>query len=143
MAHWAKINRDNIVESVVVTDNISEDDGEYFVHNVLGGNWVKTSVNTFGGIHYTQELDELGNKIPSSDQSKALRFNYAGIGFTYDADADAFVPPKPYDSWVLDESTYSWAAPVDEPEGNLHEWDESTISWVAIEPEMTDPEALP
>jgi len=138
MAHWAKIDENNIVENVVVTKNSDDDEGAYFVNNVLGGSWVKTSINTIGGVHYSDVLDDDGNRTPSLDQSKSLRFNYAGIGFSYDPVAGAFVPPKPYESWLLDDSTYLWVAPVAQPDGNLHEWEESSISWIAIEPEMND-----
>jgi hypothetical protein len=94
---------------------------DWLIEN-LGGTWLKTSYNTRGGVHYTDGL-------PSDDQSKALRFNYAGIGFTYDADRDAFIPAKPYDSWVLDEDTCLWEAPVAKPEGDFV-WDEQSGDWV-------------
>jgi hypothetical protein len=73
----------------------------------------QTSYNTYGGVHYS--TDDEGNRVPSNDQSKALRFNYAGIGFTYDENRDAFIPPQPYASWVLDEDTCLWVAPIAYP----------------------------
>lgn len=90
MAHWALVNDDNIVENVIVTSNELEDEGESFVNNAIGGNWIKTSINTFEGVHYSEEVDEDGNRIPSEDQSKALRKNYAGIGMIYDPELDEF-----------------------------------------------------
>jgi len=88
------------------------------------------SYNTRGGVHYNPETGE-----PSDDQSKALRKNFAGIGYTYDADRDAFIPPKPFNSWVLNETQCLWEAPVaypDAAEGEMYRWDEDTTSWVLI-----------
>jgi len=133
MAHYAYINKDNIVTSVIVgPDEGTEPDGitsweEYF--SAKGkGQAVRTSYNTRGGVHYDPETGG-----PSADQSKALRFNYAGVGFTYDADRDAFIPPKPFDSWVLDEATCLWTAPIDYPaDGGDYTWDEETGDWVEV-----------
>ncbi len=108
MSHWAEIDENNIVLRVLVGDNNDPDEGYQWLIDNLGGNWIKTSYNTYGGVHYNQETNE-----PSKDQSKALRKNYAGIGFTYDEDKDAFISPKPHDSWVLDEDTCLWNPPVD------------------------------
>ena len=92
------------------------------------GQWIKTSYNTRGGKHYDPETGEL-----SADQTKALRKNYAGIGFTYDAAKDAFIPPKPFNSWLLDEDTCLWNAPVAYPDdGGLYVWNEETTSWDAV-----------
>ncbi len=130
MAHYAYVN-DGIVTSVIVgPDEGTEPDGvdsweDYFTAKGKG-QAVRTSYNTRGGIHYT-------DGEPSADQTKALRFNYAGLGFTYDADRDAFIPPKPYDSWVLDEATCLWVAPVPYPEdGGEYTWDEETGDWVEV-----------
>ena len=78
------------------------------------------------GVHYT-------DGEPSADQSKALRFNYAGINFTYDPDRDAFIPPKPFDSWVINESTCLWEPPVEYPkDGEQYVWDEEAGDWVEV-----------
>jgi hypothetical protein len=92
------------------------------------GEWIQTSYNTKGGVHYDPNTGE-----PSADQSKALRKNFAGIGHIYDPALDAFYSPKPYDSWVLDTNTCWWQAPVPYPtDGNRYIWDENTQSWVEI-----------
>ena len=123
MAHYANLNTDGIVETVLVADSAE------WCENALGGVWVQTSYNTYGGVHYDPETRQ-----PSEDQSKALRFNYAGVGFSYDEDRDAFIPPTPYPSWVLDEDTCLWAAPValpDDADTVAYEWDEEDQSWEA------------
>lgn len=121
MGHWAQIDNDNIVINVVIAD----DDKENFLSGQLGGKWIQTSYNTMGGTHYNPETGE-----PSEDQSKALRKNYAGIGYTYDSERDAFIPPKPFESWVLNEATCLWEAPIPMPEdGSYYEWNEETQSW--------------
>lgn len=106
---------------------VAEDDFlETFVDNTPG-TYIKTSYNTRGGVHYEPDSD-----TPSADQSKALRKNFASTGGTYDADRDAFIPVKPYPSWVLDEDTCMWAAPVDYPEddgGVPHFWNEDSGAW--------------
>tara|TARA_R110000868_G_scaffold42149_4_gene142983 strand:+ start:92 stop:481 length:390 start_codon:yes stop_codon:yes gene_type:complete len=97
MSHWAEIDENNIVIRVAVGDNKADDEGESFFKDVIGGNWIKTSVNTYDGVHYTSEKDKDGKLIPSADQSKAFRGNYAGIGMVYNPDADEFeyVEPEP------------------------------------------------
>jgi hypothetical protein len=123
MAHFAKVNN-GIVEQVIVAEP------EFFDTFVDSspGQWIKTSYNTRGGKHYDPETGEL-----SADQTKALRKNYAGIGFTYDAAKDAFIPPKPFNSWLLDEDTCLWNAPVAYPDdGGLYQWNEETTSWDAV-----------
>jgi len=115
MAHYAFLDSNNIVTEVItgrnedeVVDGIS--DWETYYGNIRNQDCVRTSYN--------------GN----------IRFNYAGIGFTYDADRDAFISPKPYESWVLDEETCRWAAPVPYPEDDvMYQWDEETIDWVATD----------
>lgn len=94
MAHWAEIDENNIVLRVTVGDNNDPDEGYQWLVDNLGGTWVKTSYNTLGGVH-----KEGG--IP-------LRKNYAGIGYTYDEERDAFIPPKPEGEWVLNEETCLW-----------------------------------
>jgi len=125
MAHFAKLDENNVV--VFVTKGRQEDDGlEAELTARTGDVYKQTSYNTRGGVHYT-------DGEPSADQSKALRFNYAGRGFTYDPDRDAFIPPKPFDSWVLDEATCLWTAPIPYPaDGGNYVWDEATTDWVEV-----------
>lgn len=121
MAHFAKVNN-GVVEQVIVAE---PEFFETFVDS-SPGEWIQTSYNTRGGVHYTEGE-------PSADQTKALRKNYAGIGYTYDAQRDAFIPPKPYASWLLNEETCLWDAPVAYPtDGNRYQWDEATTSWVEV-----------
>jgi hypothetical protein len=131
MAYFAEIDKNHLVVRILVIDNSLEHRGPEFLSNELnlGGTWIQTSFNTIAGIHYT-------DGIPSEDQTKALRGNYAGIGFTYDPDLDAFLPPKPFDSWTLDEITYQWTAPVDYPDdGQNYQWDDSIVNWTLIQTE--------
>ncbi len=125
MSHWARLDDNNVVVQVIKGRQQSDGMEQVFSERT-GQTWKQTSYNTRGGIHYT-------NGEPSADQTKALRMNYAGRGFTYDADRDAFIPPKPYDSWVLDETTCLWVAPIDYPEdGGEYTWDEETGDWVEV-----------
>lgn len=122
MAHFAKV-QNGVVTKVIVAEP------DFFTQFVdqSPGQWVQTSYNTRGGVHYKPNSNE-----PSNDQSKALRKNYAGIGFIYDANRDAFIPPKPFDSWVLNEKSCLWEAPVPHPNnGKSYAWDENTLNWVA------------
>jgi len=130
MSHFAKLDENNIVTFVTV--GRQEDDGlEAELTARTGDVYRQTSYNTRGGVHYNPETGE-----PSEDQTKALRFNYAGIGFTYDADRDAFIPPKPFESWVLDESTCLWTAPLPYPtDGADYTWNEELQEWTAVENE--------
>lgn len=112
MAHFARIDENNIVTEVLVVPDEQEFRGKEYLRDdlQLGGNWVQTSYN--------------GN----------IRKNYAGIGYTYDAGRDAFIPPKPFDSWVLDEDTCLWNAPIPYPyDGKTYRWDEETFAWVVFE----------
>jgi len=123
MSHFAKVNN-GIVEQVIVAEP------EFFNTFVDSspGQWIQTSYNTHGGVHYNPDTGE-----PSIDQTKALRKNYAGIGYTYDLDRDAFIPPQPYASWVLNEETCLWDSPIPYPtDGNTYKWDELTLNWVLI-----------
>lgn len=123
MAHFAKVV-DGVVTQVIVAE---PEFFESFV-DTSPGEWIQTSYNTRGGVHYNPETNE-----PSEDQTKALRKNYAGIGFTYDRVKDAFIPPKPFASWVLNEDTCLWNAPVAMPDdGKFYKWDEATTNWVEI-----------
>ena len=129
MAHFAKLDENNIVTFVTV--GRQEDDGQEAALTARTGDVYKqTSYNTRGGKHYQADGTE------SADQSKALRKNFAGIGYTYDASRDAFIPPKPFASWVLNETQCLWEAPVaypeDAAEGEMYRWDEDTTSWVLI-----------
>ena len=136
MAHYAKISNNNIVEKVLVVNNedtLDENgnESEYIasilLQNVieLGSNWKKTSYNTKGGIY----RDSITNE-PLEDQSKAFRKNYAQIGYIYDEQRDAFIPPKPFSSWILNEFSCLWEAPIPRPTGNnFYKWNEETQSW--------------
>jgi len=124
MSHFAKLDENNLVTFVTV--GRQEDDGlEEELNTRTGDVYRQTSYNTHGGVHYT-------DGEPSEDQTKAFRFNYAGIGFTYDADRDAFIPPQPYASWVLDETTCLWVAPIAYPAEGVHVWDEQAGDWVEV-----------
>ena len=127
MAHYAKV-RDGIVLQVIVAE---ADFFKTFV-DTEPGRWIQTSYNTRGGVHYKPN-----SNTPSSDQSKALRKNYAGIGFVYDSDKDAFYEPQPYASWKLNNTTCIWEPPIAlHNDGNGYYWDESvyqsdnTKGWV-------------
>ena len=111
MAHFAKV-KDGIVTNVIVAE-------QEFIDNLIDherGKWVQTSYNTHGGVH------TLGGT--------PLRKNFAGIGYTYDQVRDAFIPPKPYPSFILNEDTCLWEAPVAKPtDGQEYKWNEETTSW--------------
>jgi len=111
MAHYAKVN-DGIVTKVIVAE---ADFFDTFVDD-SPGKWIQTSYNTHGGEH------SLGGT--------PLRKNFAGIGYTYDSTRDAFIAPKPYPSWTLDEDTCLWEAPVAYPDSGIHTWDEENRQWV-------------
>jgi len=118
MAHFAKLDENNIV--VFVTVGRDEDNGkENELTARTGDAYKQTSYNTHGGVH--------------SNGGTPFRKNYAGIGYTYDSQRDAFIPPKPFNSWVLNESTCLWDAPVAMPtDDKRYTWDENTINWVEI-----------
>lgn len=115
MAHFAQLDENNIVVQVIV--GVDEPlDGEAIYQENTGKTWKKTSYNTLGGQHL------LGGA--------AFRKNYAGIGYFYDSVRDAFVPPKPYPSWTLNEETCLWDSPIPYPTDNeKYQWNESTTSW--------------
>lgn len=130
MAHFAKLDENNVV--VFVTVGRQEDDGKEAELTARTGDVYKqTSYNTRGGIHYNPDTGE-----PSDDQSKAYRYNYAGVGYTFDPDKGtdgAFIPPKPFDSWVLNENTCRWEAPTPMPESEYGVmWDEDVTDWFVI-----------
>ena len=123
MAHFAKI--DNLQTVVFVTVGRDEDQ-ELELCARTGDTYRQTSYNTSSGVHYKTNSNE-----PSEDQSKALRKNFAGIGYTFDIERDAFIPPKPYPSWTLDEATCTWEAPVAYPsDGERYSWVEQSQSWI-------------
>jgi hypothetical protein len=124
MSHFAKLDENNIV--IFVTVGRQEDDGkEAELCERTGDTYRQTSYNTRGGVYYDSATGE-----PAADQTKAFRKNYAGLGYTYDAQRDAFIPPKPFDSWVLDEETCQWEAPVPYPtDGFTYIWNESETDW--------------
>lgn len=118
MAHFAQLDENNVVTQVIVVHNNelmengqeSETKGIAFCQSLFGGNWKQTSYNG------------------------TIRKNYAGIGYTYDPVRDAFIPPKPFDSWSLNEITFLWEPPVPMPsDNNRYYWDETTTSWKVME----------
>ena len=126
MASFAKIGINNIVEKVISVNNEvikdsngieQEQIGVTFINNLYNTNdiWKKTSYNTHHGVH------RLGG-IP-------FRKNHASIGQTYDEQRDAFIPPKPFNSWILNENTCDWEAPIALPEGGPYVWNEETLNW--------------
>ena len=127
MGHYAKVSNGKVVKVIVAEasffDNFIDDSP---------GKWIQTSYNTRGGVHY-----EPNSNTPSADQSKALRGNYAGIGYTYDSTHHAFYAPQPFNSWELDTGSFLWEAPVDYPTGDAtgsytgsYQWDEDATNWV-------------
>jgi hypothetical protein len=130
MAHFAKLDENNVVTQVIVVSNKDTADangvekeyiGAAFCEKLFGGTWKQTSYN--------------GN----------IRKNYAGVGYTYNADIDAFVPPQPYPSWILNNETAQWGAPVPMPNDagtgeppKMYNWDEATTSWVEVQIETTE-----
>jgi hypothetical protein len=128
MAHYAKVLNGKVINSIVADQE--------FMDNLVDstpGEWIQTSYNTCGGVHY-----ESDGVTPSSDQSKALRKNFGAKGMEYDADADAFHMPQPYPSWTLNQTTFLWEPPVEEPTATAtteYVWNEETQTWDAVESE--------
>jgi len=111
MAHFAKVEN-GIVKQVIVAEQNVIDTG------VFGHGWIQTSFNTHGGKH---------------PEDRPLRMNYAGVGYSYDEQRDAFIPPKPHASWLLNEDTCLWDAPVAMPtDDKQYTWDEESVSWKEI-----------
>jgi hypothetical protein len=138
MGSFVKLNNNNfviqgvaLVNEIFTVNNIEiEQIGIDFLNNLYKTNdvWKKTSYNTRGGIHYQAD-----NNTPSLDQSKAFRKNYAGIGYYYDSIRDAFIPPKPYPSWTLNEESCLWQSPIPYPnDGKMYNWNEETGNWEEI-----------
>lgn len=128
MAHWAELDSNNVVTRVLVGDNNDPagDEGYQWLLDNLGGTWVKTSYNAVGGKRRNPETGEMTNDA-------GFRKNYAGIGYTFDAGRDAFIPPKPFNSWNLNEDTCLWDAPTPYPaDGKMYRWDEDTTAWVEV-----------
>jgi hypothetical protein len=117
MSHFAKVENGVVTQVIVIEQDVLN-----LGHWGDPASWVQTSYNTLGGVH------QLGGT--------PLRKNYAGIGYTYDSVRDAFIPPKPFPSWVLDEDTCVWGAPTPMPveEGKIFVWDEATTAWVELVP---------
>jgi hypothetical protein len=151
MAHFAKLDENNIVLNIEVVDNAncldengneSEEVGRQYLENVHGWTkWKQTSYNTKENKHYKND------GTLSDDQSKAFRKNYAGIGYIYDEDRDAFIPPKLFASWVLNETTCVYEAPVAFPTVTEYGdpvkfynivWDEANGRWVATDQESPE-----
>jgi hypothetical protein len=120
MSHYAKVNN-GIVEQVIVAE------AEFFDTFVDSspGQWIQTSYNTRGNVHYGAD--------GQPDGGQALRGNYAGIGCIYDQVNDVFYAAKPYPSWILNQSTWTWETPTPMPtDGKTYVWNEATTSWVEI-----------
>jgi len=118
MSHFAEIDGEGTVLRVLVVADDKESRGQEFLADDLGlgGTWKKTSYNTVGGVH--------------SNGGTPFRKNFAGIGYKYDTEKDAFIPPKPFTSWILDEETCLWNAPTPMPtDDKMYVWDEPTTSW--------------
>jgi hypothetical protein len=108
MSHFARINKDNVVTQVIVAE-------QDFI-DLIEGEWIQTSYNTYGGKHL------LGGT--------PLRMNYAGIGYIYNREYDAFYPPQPFNSWRLRKDTFTWDPPVEYPtDGKEYIWDEESLNW--------------
>lgn len=159
MAHFAQIDNNNIVQTVLVVSSNDAVSGQEFLYSLgLTGRWIQTSYNTYGGKHYVSDtittvttgsdgmLYYSTNSTPfSADGLSGLRYNYAGVGFYYDDVKDAFIPPQPpqYPSWILNPDTCLWIAPSAYPENgyfttstNLtaqtYYWDEPYINWLPM-----------
>ena len=116
MAHYAELNYENMVIRVIPGPDETVQSGLEQVYLLQTGNiWKRTSYNTVGGQH---------------PEGKPFRKNYAGIGYKYDTQRDAFIPPQPFPSWVLNEDTCLWDAPTQMPTDGLYYWDEATVSWL-------------
>jgi hypothetical protein len=119
MAHYAFLDENNTVTEVIVGKDEGNFDWEQQYGSFRGQACKRTSFNTHGGVH--------------ANSGTPYRKNYAGIGYTYDQQRDAFIPPKPFASWVLNENTCLWAAPVAMPtDGKVYQWDEGNQSWLEV-----------
>jgi len=128
MAHWAELDENNIVTRVLVGDNNDPagDEGYQWLVDNLGGTWVKTSYNAVAGKRRNPETNEI-------TEEAGFRKNYAGIGYTYDSTRDAFIPPKPFASWLFNEDTCLWDSPVPYPtDGRPYVWNEELTAWEEV-----------
>jgi hypothetical protein len=117
MSHWAEIDENNIVLNVLVGNDEEPDEGESFMKSLSNNRWIKTSYNTYGGVH--------------QNGGTPLRMNYAQINGHYDELKDAFYSVQPYPSWTLNQDTYLWEPPVAYPtDGLQYVWNEETQNWV-------------
>jgi len=125
MAHYAELNHENIVIRVIPGPDETIQSGLEQLYLMQTGNiWKRTSYNTYGGRH---------------PENRPFRKNYAGIGYKYDAQRDAFIPPQPFPSWTLNEDTCLWEAPIFIPQdGQRYYWDETTTNWVVRQPELSE-----
>ena len=133
MAHYVFLDENFVVIDGIAgideTELIEEQTPEAWYGQFRGQTCKRTSYNTRGGIHYDPETNE-----PSADQSKAFRKNYAGIGYTYDESRDAFIPPKRYASWSLNEESCLWEPPVAYPtDGQIYTWNEESQAWDSVD----------
>lgn len=120
MSHFAKVLDGKVVNVIVAEPEFFDT----FI-DTSPGEWIQTSYNTRGGVHYGQD--------GQPDDGTPLRKNFAGLGFTYDSVRDAFYEPQPFPSWTLDESTCWWIPPTPRPEtGGPYKWDEATTSWIEL-----------
>ena len=125
MSYFAKVENGIVINVIRIDQDV--------LNTGLWGdpsNFVQTSYNTHGGIHYEPNTNP---PVPSPDQSKALRANYASIGYIYDLVNNVFYAPQPYPSWTISAPTWIWQSPVPYPnDGKLYYWDEATLSWVEM-----------
>jgi hypothetical protein len=113
MSHFAKVENETVTQVIVIEQDVLN-----LGHWGDPAGWVQTSYNTHGGVH--------------TNGGTPLRKNFAGIGYTYDSERDAFYAPQPFASWILDEDTCVWQAPVERPTEGNYVWDEETVAWVAV-----------
>jgi len=137
MAHYAILDENNIVTQVITgKDEGGDINWENYYGQIHNSICKRTSYNTIGGVHYTREetdINGIQNVTVSDDQTKAFRKNYAGIGYKYDEIRDAFIEPKPYDSWILNEETCLYDPPTPYPEDEqVYQWNEDTQNWDLI-----------
>jgi hypothetical protein len=113
MSHFAKVENGTVTQVIVIEQDVLN-----LGHWGDPAGWVQTSYNTHGGVHV--------------NGGTPVRKNFAGIGYTYDSERDAFYAPQPFASWILDEDTCVWQAPVERPTEGNYAWDEKTVAWVAV-----------